>query len=100
MLRTHQTELFNIRETLRVDRKNVTKISETAESVYRDTQQEIKQLRGELGRQQQSVEGRLDKNTNQTLALVNELDQRVENVKRYGDKSLRNRVLMILGRIC
>ena len=89
MLRTNQTELFNIRETLRVERKNVTKISETAESVYRDAQQEIKQLRGELGRHQQSLEGRMDKNASQTLALVNELDQRIEQVKRYDEKSIR-----------
>ena len=90
VLRTHQTELFNIRETLRVERKNVSKISETAESVYRDTQQEIKQLRSEIGRQQQTFDIRFDKNSTQTLALVKELDQRVENAKRYGEKSIRN----------
>ena len=90
VLRTHQTELFNIRETLRVERKNVSKISETAENVYRDTQQEIKQLRSEIGRQQQGFDIRFDKNCTQTLALVKELDQRVENAKRYGEKSIRD----------
>ena len=45
LARAQQTELFNIREVLRTERKNLTKVSEKADNTYRTTQQEIKQMR-------------------------------------------------------
>ena len=86
LARAQQTELFNIREVLRAERKNLTKVSETAENTYRVTQQEIKQIRTEIARKNKETQDRMDKQSVQTHTLVREVDQRITMTKKSTDQ--------------
>ena len=86
LARAQQTELFNIREVLRAERKNLTKVSETAENTYRVTQQEIKQMRTEIARKNKETQDRMDKQSVQTHTLVREVDQRITMTKKATDQ--------------
>ena len=48
LAKTQQSELFNIREVLRADRKNLAKVTEIAENTHRETQQDINKLRSQI----------------------------------------------------
>ena len=88
LARAQQTELFNIREVLRAERKNLTKVSETAENTYKVTQQEIKQMRTEIARKNKETQDRIDKQSVQTHTLVREVDQRITITKKVTDQEL------------
>ena len=90
LARAQQTELFNIREVLRAERKNLTKVSETAENTYRVTQQEIKQMRTEIARKNKETQDRMDKQSVQTHTLVREVDQRITMTKKSTDQESFN----------
>ena len=90
LARAQQTELFNIREVLRAERKNLTKVSETAENTYRVTQQEIKQMRTEIARKNKETQDRMDKQSVQTHNLVREVDQRITMTKKSTDQESFN----------
>lgn len=93
LARAQQTELFNIREVLRAERKNLTKVSETAENTYRVTQQEIKQMRTEIARKNKETQDRMDKQSVQTHTLVREVDQRITMTKKATDQELFHRII-------
>ena len=48
LAKTQQSELFNIREVLRADRKNLAKVTEIAENTHRETQHDINKLRSQI----------------------------------------------------
>jgi len=95
LARAQQTELFNIREVLRAERKNLTKVSETAENTYRVTQQEIKQMRTEIARKNKETQDRMDKQSVQTHTLVREVDQRITMTKKATDQELFHRIILV-----
>lgn len=91
LAKAQQSELFNIREVLRADRKKMSKITEIAENTHRATQFDINKLQQQIKKEKNQDTARLNKIQQDSVKLNFDIENKVSCInykkispRRYG----------------
>ena len=95
LAKTQQSELFNIREVLRADRKNLAKVTEIAENTHRETQHDINKLRSQIKKDKFSESEKRSKICQEIVANETENDKKVSLVVTTNYYKLNTRQLRL-----
>jgi len=80
LAKAQQSELFNIREVLRNDRKKLSKVTEVAENTHRETQIDINKLRAQIKKEKIQENEKSTKMNQELMKQNNEIEHKV-NIK-------------------
>lgn len=83
LAKAQQTELFNIREVLRSDRKKLAKVTEIAENTHRETQHDINKLRAHIKKDKIQETDRSSKMHHESVKNDAEIEHKVGDPSRY-----------------
>ena len=83
LAKAQQTELINIREVLRADRKKLAKVTEIAENTHRETQHDINKLRAEIKKDKITESDKYSKMQHDCIKGGAELDHKVSHEAKF-----------------